>query len=399
MNSEKVSRKEVLPGFIAIITLAVIVYIAMELSAEKIADNQFIYSFGDLIGRNIEGGPMGGFLWFLTDLTEGCFTVSVLGTVFMCIVVPFTAILEKKKSPMAGTGVDGNGRNFSAMFIAAFVSILLSQIIYGRGEWFEKYGFIPTFSALLVSQTMITCYGKSLKKVITSIIIGAVVPFPICFILMAYVTIPLGLPGFISVSLGLIITIPIVHKIVMLLPWMKEKENIPEAVSETDDVSAPYKPNSFFIHRVFGDVGELVIWGSSWSIIAMYIGSIITWILNPNHPVYGANNLSTLIFCQICTGALSVFIYYPSWKKDGWAFTFPGIVFISAIVNTYINSWLVIIPSMLIGAIVFPPLVQRILKVFKYDGSYPAIGLIQLSISLICIPWSLIVLHIITPML
>ncbi|MGI6266747.1 MAG: hypothetical protein ACOYJ9_06675 [Candidatus Metalachnospira sp.] len=54
---------------------------------------------------------------------------------------------------------------------------------------------------------------------------------------------------------------------------------------------------------------------------------------------------------------------------------------------------------MLIGAIVFPPLVKRILKVFKYDGSYPAIGLIQLSISLICIPWSLIVLHIITPML
>lgn len=59
MNSEKVSRKEVLPGFIAIITLAVIVYIAMELSAEKIADNQFIYSFGDLIGMNIEGGPDG----------------------------------------------------------------------------------------------------------------------------------------------------------------------------------------------------------------------------------------------------------------------------------------------------------------------------------------------------
>ena len=70
MNSEKVSRKEVLPGFIAIITLAVIVYIAMELSAEKIADNQFIYSFGDLIGMNIEGGPMGRFLWFLTDLRK-----------------------------------------------------------------------------------------------------------------------------------------------------------------------------------------------------------------------------------------------------------------------------------------------------------------------------------------
>lgn len=399
MNSKEVSRKQVLPAFIMTIAAAVIVYTVMELCAEKVAGNQFIYSFGDLIGKNIERSMIGKFLWFLTDLTEGCFTVSVLGTIFMCIVVPFTAILEKKKSAMAGTGVDGNSESFTAMFIAAFASILLSQLIYGRGEWFEKYGFIPTFSALLVSQTMITCYGKSLKKIITSIIIGAVIPFPICFLLMVYVTIPLGLPGFISVSLGLILTIPVVHIIVRFLPWMKEKENTVEAVSEVEHTKKEINPNAFFVHRVFGDVGELVIWGSSWSIIAMYIGSIITWVLNPNHPVYGANNLSMLILCQICTGALSVFLYYPSWKKDGWAFTFPGIVFVSAIVNTYSNSWLVVIPSMIIGAIVFPPLVQKIFKIFKYDGSYPAIGLIQLSISLICIPWSLIVLHCITPML
>ena len=399
MNSKEVSRKQVLPAFIMTIAAAVIVYAVMELCAEKVAGNQFIYSFGDLIGKNIEGSMIGKFLWFLTDLTEGCFTVSVLGTIFMCIVVPFTAILEKKKSAMAGTGVDGNSESFTAMFIAAFASILLSQLIYGRGEWFEKYGFIPTFSALLVSQTMITCYGKSLKKIITSIIIGAVIPFPICFLLMVCVTIPLGLPGFISVSLGLIITIPVVHIIVRFLPWMKEKENTVEAVSEVEHTKKEINPNAFFVHRVFGDVGELVIWGSSWSIIAMYIGSIITWVLNPNHPVYGANNLSMLILCQICTGALSVFLYYPSWKKEGWAFTFPGIVFVSAIVNTYSNSWLVVIPSMIIGAIVFPPLVQKIFKIFKYDGSYPAIGLIQLSISLICIPWSLIVLHCITPML
>ncbi|MCI6640794.1 MAG: hypothetical protein MSH10_08485 [Pygmaiobacter massiliensis] len=74
-------------------------------------------------------------------------------------------------------------------------------------------------------------------------------------------------------------------------------------------------------------------------------------------------------------------------------------MFSSAIVNTYTNSWAVVIPSILIGAAVFPPLVQAVLKRFGYDGSYPAIELVQLSISLVCIPWSFAVRYLITPFL
>lgn len=111
--------------------------------------------------------------------------------------------------------MDGNGKSFNAMFISAFVSIIIAQILYGM--WFADYGWLPTFSALLVSQTMITTYGQNMKKVLTSIVIGAVVPCPICFLIMVYITGPLGLPGFISVSLGLIVAIPLIHAIVKTL--------------------------------------------------------------------------------------------------------------------------------------------------------------------------------------
>lgn len=401
MGDKQTSRKEVLPAFAAVVIGAVVLYLIMEAIAPMIEKNNYIYSFGDLLGGCMQGSIFYRVMWFFADLTEGSFMVSLIGTILMCMVAPIAAYLERKKSANAGTGVDGNGKSFNAMFISAFVSIIIAQILYGM--WFADYGWLPTFSALLVSQTMITTYGQNMKKVLTSIVIGAVVPCPICFLIMVYITGPLGLPGFISVSLGLIVAIPLIHAIVKRLPWMMEKdiESQQEINGDSEEKKEvqPYNPSKFFIHRVFGDIGEMVIWGSSWAIIAMYVGSLITWYLNPLHGVYGANNLPLFILAQICTAALSVFIYYPTWKESGWAFTFPGIVFVSAIINTYSNSWVVVIPSIIIGAVVYPPLVQWILKKFKFDGSYPAIGLIQLSISLVCIPWSFIVLHLIMPML
>ena len=393
------SRREVLLPFVITMAAAIALYAVMEAAAPYIQENSFLYSFGDLVAGSAEGNLFFRLMWLLTDFTEGSFIVSLLGSIFMCLVAPLSAYLEKKKSSHAGTGVDGNSGYFIQMYCAAFLSVLISQLLYGQGEWFAAYGFIPTFSSLLVAQTMITCYGKELSKVITAILIAGVLPFPIAFVIMVYVTIPLGLPGFIAVSLGLVVTIPLVHLLVKCMPWMGKRDPEPQPSSEEPGTPAPYHPARFFVHRIFGDIGELMIWGSSWGTIAMYLGTILTWYLNPLHPVYGANNLPMLLLGQICTASLSIFLYYPSWKKDGWAFTFPGVVFTSAIINTYTNAWLVVVPTIIVGAVVFPPLVQAILKLFKYKGSYPAIGLIQLSISLVCIPWSFLVLHLITPLL
>ena len=209
-QTNQASRKEVLPAFLMVVTVALAVYGLLEAIGPRIQENAFLYSFGDLISGCAEGSLKFRLLWLLTDLTEGSFMVTILGSILMSLVAPISAHLERKGSPHAGTGVDGNGRNFGAMFLSAFASILLSQLIYGQRAWFATYGFIPTFSALLVSQAMIACYGQTPPKIVTAIVLGGMLPCPISFLIMKYITIPLGLPGFISVSLGLLVTIPMI---------------------------------------------------------------------------------------------------------------------------------------------------------------------------------------------
>ncbi len=81
------------------------------------------------------------------------------------------------------------------------------------------------------------------------------------------------------------------------------------------------------------------------------------------------------------------------------AFTFAGIVFASAIVSTYPPSWAIVIPTILIGAVVFAPLVEWVFKVFRFKGSYHPICLIQLSIFTVCIAWSFVVMYGVMPLL
>lgn len=400
MENRNISRKEALPGFLIVVIGAIALYFLMEMTRPNPEGSTAIYSFIDLAMGCAEGSLLYKFFWLLSDYTEGTFLASAIATVCMIPVGLIAAHLENKHSRYAGTGVDGNGKRFVKALCSSIIAVILTIAIYGRSEWYGTYFFIPTFSAILMTMAMAFSYGTEIKKLITIIVISTLIPFPICLALMVYVTMPIGLPGFISVSLGLLIAVPLCHQIVKRMPWMMAPDPetpVSENTQEAEDKAQ--SPTWFFIHRVFGDVGELVLFGSSWAAMAMYVGVIISWYLNPLHPVYAGLNLPMMILSQLLTAALSVFLYYPTWKRDGWAFTFAGIVFTSAIVNTYSNSWAVVIPTIIIGAIVFPVLVPKILGIFKFNGSYPALGLIQLNISLICIPWSLLVLHILMPLI
>ena len=97
---------------------------------------------------------------------------------------------------------------------------------------------------------------------------------------------------------------------------------------------------------------------------------------------------------QVVTGALAILIWYPKWEKTGMAFTFAGIVFASDP-----PSWFIVIPTILIGAVVFAPLVEWVLKVFRFKGTYHPICLIQVAIFTVCTVWSFAVMYLIMPML
>lgn len=403
------SRKEILPAFIGTIVGACLLYGAMTAALPLFASNAILPGFGDFLVGCMEGSSFHKVYWFFADLTETTFLASMPATIGLVIGGFVAAHLERTKSPLAGTGVDGNGKIFTKMFFSSAVSLILGILFFGN-VWPGFNGWIPTFAALLVVQPLIIHFGTSVPKLITCIIAGTFTTFPVAYYLIHLVVTPLGVPLFVGVSAAVAIVVPILAAILRALPWMapnpapvEGEANAAEAGASTDEPAIP-SPTTFFINRVLGDVGELSIFGSSIATALMYVGAIIAWMLNPLEPAYGAGNMPLLIASQICCAALSIFIYYPNWKSKPFEFTFAGVVCTSAVVGgiaaTGTSADLVIaILTVLMSAIVFVPIVNKVVELFKYRGTYPIIALIQLGIFPVVTAWALLINHVIVPML
>ena len=389
---EKSSRKEILPVFLGVVIVTIAVYFTMTVLQPYLVNNQFIYDFGELMVGSMDGNLFYRIMWFFADLTEASFLASAPASIIMCIMAFAAAALEKKKSKHAGTGVDGNNEIFSSMFFSACASMILGQLVFGN---FFSAGWIASF---LTVQAFVAYYGGGFVKSATATVAGTIVTFLACHYLLQYVIMPLKLPLFIAVSIGIFIAVPLCTQIFHLMPWMTPK--IPTPPAANSDIPAPTPtPAKFFLHRVFGDIGELNFWGSSLATIGMYIGAIISWVLNPMHPCYGSGNFPLVMCAQILTAALAIFIYYPKWKQGGWAFTFASVVFTSAIVSTYPVHPVIVIPTIIIAAVVFAPLVEWILKILKFKGQFHPIPYIQLAIFAVCSAWSFVVMYLIMPAL
>ena len=389
-DAQPVSRREILPAFIGTVVFAAALYAVMSYVQPLLMGNDFIYDFGAMMAGCMEGNPLYYVAWFFADLTEGSFIASLPASIGMIIMGFVAAALERRRSPWAGTGVAGNGNIFTVMFVTTCLSLILGQVLY---DGLFSSGWIPTFATVLTVQVFVIFYGTDLKKVITSLIVGTIVTCPVCYVLLYGIVSPLGLPLFIAVSAGVAIVVPVCSLLFRLVPWM----TIPAPAEGANPTDQP--KGRFFVGQVLGDIGQLTIWGSTWATVGMYVGGIISWVMNPLHPAYGSGNFPLLIMVQLVTGALAILIWYPKWKKTGMAFTFAGIVFASAIVSTYPPSWAIVIPTILIGAVVFAPLVEWVLKVFRFKGTYHPICLIQVAIFTVCTAWSFAIMYLLMPLI
>lgn len=388
--AEPVSRREIMPAFCGTVVFAIVLYVIMSSVQPLLMGNDFIYSFADMMAGCTEGDPLYYIAWFFADLTEGSFIAALPASIGMIIMGFVAAALERRRSPWAGTGVAGNGKIFTTMFVITCLSLILGQVLY---DWMFTSGWIPTFATVLTVQVFVIFYGPEMKKAITSLIVGSILTCPVCYVLLYGIVSPLGLPLFIAVSMGVAIVVPVCCLLFRLMPWM----TIPAPAEGANPTDQP--KGRFFVSQVLGDIGQLTIWGSTWATVGMYVGGIISWVMNPLHPAYGSGNFPLLILVQLLTGALAILIWYPKWKRTGSAFTFAGIVFASAIVSTYPPSWAIVIPTIIIGAVVFAPLVEWIFKVFRFKGTYHPICLIQLCIFTVCAAWSFAIMYLLMPML
>ena len=397
------SRKEVLPAFIGTIVAACALYLIMSSVQPMLANNAFLTDFGTMLAGCMQGLIPDQVHWFFVNFTDTTFIASLPASIGLVVGALIAAHLEVAGSPLAGTGVDGNGRIYGRLTLASIAAVALSVVFFGR-VYPGFTGWIPTFAVLLVVQPLIIQFGASPAKLITCILLSSFVTFPIAYLIIAHIVTPLGVPLFVGVSMAVAITVPILNAVCRLLPWMAPEPKPEPAAAADAPAPAEPSPTAFFINRVLGDIGELPITGSSISTVFMYIGAIIAWVLNPFEPAYGTGNLPLLIASQIIVAAVAIFIYYPKWKSEPFVFTFMGIVFVSAIVGGYAATgtpvdFIVAGLTIAIGAVVFVPIIGFIMRIAKFKGTYPALTLIQAGIFPMVTIWALILKHLIIPML
>ncbi|MEH7255611.1 hypothetical protein V7111_26230, partial [Neobacillus niacini] len=355
MNEQKIevySRKQIVPAFIALTVMVVGLFYAMNALQPLLLTNHYLFDFGELLSGSAEGSLFYRIMWFFIDITEVNFIGSVPASILMCIMAFVAVYLKRKSSKANGTSVDRSVKIFSGVFLSMVLSLILSQLLFG--SMFSN-GFILTFPVILSTQAFVIFYGPSSTKIITCTLVCTPVTFIVCQFLMVKFVSPLGLPLFLAVAVGLLVAIPICGEIFRMMPWMKKEDPTPklEASNQMQFPAAVTMKSEtrFYINRIFGDISELTMWGGPLATIGMYIGAIISWILNPMHPTFSLGQFPLIMCAQILTAALSILIYYPIWKKNGWAWTFAGPLFVSAIFVTYSLSPLLILATIIIGAV------------------------------------------------
>lgn len=406
LDAAKYSRKRIIPAFVIVIAVAFCLYYLIGKIQAAAEGNSYIFDFVALMTGAAKGDAAWRGAWFLADITEGTFVGSLPATFMVIIGSYIGAYLERKKSPAMGTGVDGNGQIFTIMTISGFIALILGPIVYS--SFFSSGLFVPSFAAFLSVQAMVINFNaKTIPKALTVSVLGSLVNLPICFWFVKYFTVPNNLPLFCAVGISIIITVPLCSEIMHRLPWMKQApaESSVEATESTgeqadaakaDEVQADEtltvaSESKFFINRIFGDVGEMILWGSSIGVILMYIGYLVGAYLNPAHAAFDPQ---IVIPAQLITGAVGVLIWYPKWKEEGWVFTFAPLLFSSAIAITYPFTWQIMVPTILISTICIPPLISWLLKVTNYKGRWHVIPYVLISVCSLCIPWSFFVANV-----
>lgn len=300
--------------------------------------------------------------WLLGDATEPHFHKSVLGGAAVLIGSLIAYLLDKSKSKAAGMPISYGTGLWPWILLAGWVSLALSGLLYG-GLRFEGDAWVPTFVPYVsVASAIILIYGGNFLNMLTGAVLGALFTAPITIFLRQEFCMPLGLPGVIASVSGMWIGGIMVFEVCNALPWMKKvpyPERRPGAPVMPTPKSIDSARNSFFVRRMLADYSEPMFVGNEIAGGLLVAGSLLSWVLNPMHPYYGTGWFPALILCQIITGAVALYVYWPAFVdgEGGGVPTFVPVVSVApAMVLSFGPSLFVIIFSAIMGALISPPI-------------------------------------------
>lgn len=294
------------------------------------------------MAAQLAGADGGSFAWNLMysfiDIAEGPVFTDFFACIGMFAGAAAGWYLEKIGSPLAGTGVAGANKVFGwlvgAQVVAVFGANLFWRYAFGvYSGWFCS--FVPLVS---ITPLAILCYGQpTIKKALTGIVLGILISVPLTQAIINIL--PAGWGAFCGLGLGMPTATIIGMELMKLLPWMKEQPAVEEElpVPAVSDKCAEVKNSAAYLTvvRVFGgDFSELYFWGASWSGFGAYVGSFISYILNP----VGGAGLPFTMFTMLLASAIGMLFWGPRYQEKGFAFTMEGVLMIG-VTGTIIFAW------------------------------------------------------------
>ena len=270
--------------------------------------------------------------------------------------------------------------------------MIITNIIY-KGE-----GWIPTFAPLAsVAPVLVLTFGNKPIRLVTSAVFAGVFTYPVANLFATKIA-GLGLPAFSGVAIAMALVSIIGIEICNLLPWMIDKkvEDAGEIKEESIQVNPIQKMSgwNYFYGRLFADPGETVFWGSPLAIIGLYIGAILTWILNPLSINYGSGRFPIFLLGTMLTSATAILLWYPKYYKEGFVFTFTAAVCSGAILNTYAISTVALLVAIVLSSILVPGMVHLILEKVKITRRWHPCPVALFSLGVLSIVISFIFLKI-----
>jgi hypothetical protein len=364
------TRLRLLPEFLGVVGFGFLLYGAMLALQGSIKSNSVLFSFNTWL-KEAPDNPLYRFLWFFADVTEAEFYASLLGGIGILAFAFIAYRLDETGSRWRGFPISYGTGLWPWILAATTIGLAISIVLFGG---LLSGGWVPTFVPFVsVPAGVVFIYGGSWRNALTGGILGALITFPIAYFLITYVLTPLTLPPVIGNVTGMWLGGAIVFTLCRYLPWMRRGEEAPqegEDIPETEVAADLREPppatdpeaRGWFGRRVLADFSEAQFYGTELASAGLILGTLLSWILNPMHPVLGTGLLPAVLLSQVLTSAVGVFLYYERWRELDWYPTFVPLVSVApAAVLAFGGTMQSIIAGAILGALAGPPVAQFVI--------------------------------------
>ncbi|MCW1245178.1 threonine/serine exporter family protein [Pseudomonas sp. SAICEU22] len=332
--------------------------------------------------------PTAWLRWVLGDISEVAFykhefaSIGLLAGAYLAYRANRTGKTWQGFSICYGSGL------WPWLVTSSLLGLLLSNLLWG---WtVTATAWQPTFAAFVsLPAAMVLMFGGGWKVAINGAVMGALLVTPACLLIVNYVCNPLGLPVVIGNVSGMAVASVLAFLICRYQPGLVKAQASAEP-TEPPRAPVPAKTPDYgvvwMLRRILADFSEAPFFGNEWASLGLIAGALLAYSLSPMSPAYGSGLLPQLIGAQALTSALGVIIWRRQWMRRGWYPTYiPLVSVVPAALLTYGDSWLVIISSALLGALMAPPLACAIAKQLPADMHAFIANVLSMAISTVLI--------------